>query len=171
MGVGRAPPGSVAQGERRGARSLQSAAPPHELPLPDEGRTVRGHDAEVRVQAPPARPISLSRAIAGMNRLKELFDRSPEPEREDDFFEIETYQDLFAVSRDVAVDVERRLDQLPPPHWIVFRDLTGARHRVLATQIHRVSECTASQRAARRAFYRARRLEDKADRRPWEDDD
>jgi hypothetical protein len=68
MGVGRAPPGSVAQVERRGAsprciaavhrrgaRSLQSAAPPHELPLPDEGRTVRGHDAEVRVRAPPAR--------------------------------------------------------------------------------------------------------------------
>src|SRR5919108_5526123 len=98
-----------------------------------------------------------------MNRLKELFDQPPEPEREDDFFEIETDQDLFAVSRETAVEVERRLDQLPPPRWIAFRDLTGARHRVLAARVYRVSECTASQRAARRAFYRARRLEDKAD--------
>jgi hypothetical protein len=28
---------------------FQSAASPHELPLPDEGRTVRAHDAEMRV--------------------------------------------------------------------------------------------------------------------------
>ncbi len=101
-----------------------------------------------------------------VNRLRELFQQPPEPERDDDFFEVETDQDLFAVSRGTAVDVERRLDQLPPPRWIVFRDLTGARHRVLATRVHLVSECMASQRAARRAFYRARRLEDKADRRP-----
>ncbi len=106
-----------------------------------------------------------------VNRLKELLEQPPDPERDDDFFEVETDQDLFAVSRETAVEVERRLDQLPPPRWVVFRDLTGARHRVLAARVHRVSESTASQRAARRAFFRARRLEDKADRRPWEDDD
>jgi hypothetical protein len=106
-----------------------------------------------------------------MNRLKDFFDQPSEPEREDDFFEIESYCDTFAVSRDTAIDVERRLDQLPPPRWVVFRDLSGARHRVLASQICRVSESTAAQRAAGRAFRRARRLEEKADRRPWEDDD
>ena len=51
MGVRRAPPGSVAQVER----PLQSAVSPHELPLPDEGRTARAHDTEMRVQAPPTR--------------------------------------------------------------------------------------------------------------------
>lgn len=45
MGVGRAPPGSVAQQEPK----LQSAVSPHELPLPDEGRTVRAHVTEMRV--------------------------------------------------------------------------------------------------------------------------
>ena len=54
MGVGRAPPGSVAQVERS-PLTLQSAASPHELPLPDEGRTVWAHDVEVRVQVPPSR--------------------------------------------------------------------------------------------------------------------
>jgi hypothetical protein len=106
-----------------------------------------------------------------MNRLKEFFEQPPEPERQDDFFEIESYYDTYAVSRETAHEVERRLDQLPPPRWIVFRDLAGARHRVLAAQIHRISESTAAQRAAARAFSRARRLEDKADRRPWDDDD
>jgi hypothetical protein len=106
-----------------------------------------------------------------MNRLKDFFEQPPEPEREDDFFEIEAYCETFAVSRETALEVERRLDQLPPPRWLAFRDLLGARHRVLAAQIYRVSESTASQRAARRAFNRARRLEDKADRRPWEEDD
>jgi hypothetical protein len=106
-----------------------------------------------------------------MNRLKEFFDQSPEPERQDDFYEVESYRETFAVSRETAADVERRLDQLPPPRWVVFRDLAGARHRVLAAQVYRISESTAAQRAAARAFGRARRQEDKADRRPWEDDD
>jgi hypothetical protein len=52
-----------------------------------------------------------------MNRLKEFFGQPPDPERDDDFFEVETDQDLFAVSRETALEVERRLDQLPPPRW------------------------------------------------------
>jgi hypothetical protein len=105
-----------------------------------------------------------------MNRLKDYFEQPPEPERQDDFFEIESHYDTFAVSREMAIEIERRLDQLPPPRWVVFHDLTGARHRVLAAHIYRISESAAAQRAASRAFYRARRLEEKADRRPWEDD-
>ena len=49
MGNGRAPPGTVAQ------RAAQSSAPPHDLPLPDEGRSAQRHDARMRVQIPPAR--------------------------------------------------------------------------------------------------------------------
>jgi hypothetical protein len=106
-----------------------------------------------------------------MNRLKDFFGDPQEPESQDDFFEVDSHYDSFAVSRETAIEIERRLDQLPPPRWIVFRDLTGARHRVLAAQINRISESTAGQRAANREFQRARRLEDKKDRRPWEDDD
>jgi hypothetical protein len=61
-----------------------------------------------------------------MNRLKEFFEQPPEPGRENDFYEIESQYDLYAVSREAA---------------------------------------------AGRAFHRARRLEEKADRRPWEEDD
>ena len=105
-----------------------------------------------------------------MNRLEDLFRDPPEPEREDDFWEVDGYGWCFTVSLETAIEIERRLDQRPPPRWIVFRDLTGARHRIVAANIYRISECTAAQRAAGREFDRARRLEDRQDRRPWEDD-
>jgi len=105
-----------------------------------------------------------------MNRLKDFFNDPPEPESQDDYFEIDCRFDAFAASRATASELERRLDELPPPRWIVFRDLTGARHRIRAGHVQCISECTAAQRAARREFSRARRLEDKQDR-PWGDND
>ena len=61
-----------------------------------------------------------------MNRLKDYFGDPLEPERKDDFFEIECRYDSFAVSQQTAVEIEERLDQRPPPRWIAFRDLSGA---------------------------------------------
>ena len=106
-----------------------------------------------------------------MNRLKDLFESQPDPEPETEYFEIEGLWVYYVVSRATAIEIERRLDQRPPPRWIVFHDLAGARHRVLTESIREISESTAAQRAIRRAFRRARKLEEKADRRPWEDDD
>ena len=106
-----------------------------------------------------------------MNRLAEFFCDPPEPERTDDFYEIGSYCGTFVVTRETALDVERRLDQLPPPRWVSFQDLDGSRQRLLVRLIYRISENTAVQRAANRAFNRARRLEEKMDRRPWEEDD
>ena len=108
-----------------------------------------------------------------MNRLKDLFGEppQPEPDSEEDYFEVETHYDIFAVRRETAAEIERRLDSLPTPHWVAFRDLVGARHRILVAHVYRISESTPALRAACRAFHRARRLEAKADRRPWEDDD
>ena len=106
-----------------------------------------------------------------MNRLEDLFDDPLEPERRDDYWIIETHYDCFVVSLETAIEVERWLDHLPPPRWLVFRSLTGARHRITSASIYRISECTAAQRAAGREFNRARKLEDKNDRRPWEGDD
>jgi len=59
----------------------------------------------------------------------------------------------------------------PTDHNVTFRDLTGAQHRILASKISRISESTVAQRAAEREFSRARREEDRRDRRPWEDDE
>ena len=106
-----------------------------------------------------------------MNRLEEFFREPSEPERTDDFFEIESFCNAFAVSRETALEVQRLLDQVPSPRWVTFRDLVGAQHRVLVRLIYRISESTAAQRAAEREFHRARRLEEKKDRRPWEDGD
>jgi hypothetical protein len=107
-----------------------------------------------------------------MNRLKDYFGDPPEPdERYDDYFVIGTVRCSYAVSQDTAIEIERWLDHQPPPRWVVFRDLAGSRHRILADHINRVTESTAAQRAADRAFDRARRLEEKMDRRPWEEDD
>jgi hypothetical protein len=110
-----------------------------------------------------------------MNRLEEYFRPPPEPVRHDDYFEIEGHYDTYAVSRAMAADVVQRLGEQPTPRWIVLRDLSGARHQLLAAQIYRISESTAAQRAAQREFNRARREEARQDRkndhRPWEDDD
>ena len=106
-----------------------------------------------------------------MNRLEDLFQEPTPEEPEGDFYTVETRCDSFAVTGATAEEVERALDVKPAPRWLQFTDLSGARHRVLTRLVERVSECTAAQRAASRAFRRARRLEDKADRRPWEEDD
>src|SRR5690242_11450657 len=74
-----------------------------------------------------------------INRLKDYFEEPREPESQDDFFEIETHYDYFAVSRETALEIERRLDQLPPPRWVAFRDLAGAVHRVIAAHVYRIS--------------------------------
>ena len=104
-----------------------------------------------------------------MNRLKELFENPRAPEPHDDFYELECRWETFAISMETAMAVERQLDQLPPPIWIVFQSLTGARHRIQLAYVTRISQSTAAQRAAGRAFERARELEEKKDRSQWDD--
>ena len=70
---------------------------------------------------------------------------------------------------ETAMAVERQLDQLPPPTWIVFQSLTGARHRIQLAFVTRISQSTAAQRAAGRAFERAMELEEKRDRPEWDE--
>jgi hypothetical protein len=64
-----------------------------------------------------------------MNRLKEFFGRPAGDDSPNDYYEIESRFDTFYVTHRTALDVERCLDQVPPPRWIAFRDLSGARHR------------------------------------------
>jgi len=76
----------------------------------------------------------------------------------------------LCVTGDVARDIERMLDRRWRPRWVVFRDRVGSRVRVRTNEIRLVVESTAAQRAGDRRLDRARRKEEKADRRPWEDD-
>lgn len=107
-----------------------------------------------------------------MNRLKlYLSDDDEGPRMPDgDYWVVETDSAYWIVSRDTACVIERALDRLWRPRWIVFQDLTGGSRRLRVRSIECVFESTAEQRALRRAFDRERQREEKADRRPWEED-
>ena len=108
-----------------------------------------------------------------MNRLKQYLDAEEPrmPEGEGDYWVVETESSFLVVSADTARAIERSLARLWRPRWLVFRDLTGGRRRLKTDVVECVYECTAAQRAVRRAFERDRRREETADRRSWDEDD
>jgi hypothetical protein len=106
-----------------------------------------------------------------VNRLKEYFDPSDERPPDDDYYVVRQRYGEFYVTRDVAERILADLASSEPPAWIRFIDVYGSSVCVRSCMIHSVWECTVAQRALERQFHRARRLEEKADRRPWEDDD
>lgn len=106
-----------------------------------------------------------------INRLKEYHEEPEERPPEDDFYVVAYEYDEFYVTREVANRVLRELEARKPPRWIRFTDIYGSVVSVRSQRIDHVREWTVAQRASARAFRRARRQEEKADRRPWEDDD
>lgn len=106
-----------------------------------------------------------------VNRLEDYFEEPEERTPESDFFIVSAEFDSFYVSEATAIELMRTLERSPSPGWVRFTEINGSRVCLRTRMIHYVSECTQRQRAAERAFHRARRQEEKADRRPWEDDD
>ncbi|HUQ80647.1 MAG TPA: hypothetical protein VM076_05910, partial [Gemmatimonadaceae bacterium] len=90
---------------------------------------------------------------------------------EGDYWVVETRTAYWIVSADTACAVQRVVRRLWRPRWLVFRDLTGGRRCIRTNVVECIYESTARQRAYRRAFDRDRQLEEKADRRPWEEED
>ena len=106
-----------------------------------------------------------------MNRVRALLEPVEDEEPPyGDFVVVSGPFGSLCVTRDVARDIERLLDRRWRPRWVVFRDRVGSRVRVRTNEIRLVVESTAAQRAGDRRLDRARRKEEKADRRPWEDD-
>lgn len=106
-----------------------------------------------------------------MNRLKQYLDDEEPLMPEGDYWVVETRTAYWVVSADTARAVERAVVRLWRPRWLAFRDFTGGHRRIRTSVVECIYESTTRQRAFRRAFDRDRRLEDKADRRPWEEDD
>ena len=106
-----------------------------------------------------------------MNRLKQYLEDEEPLMPEGDYWIVETKTSFLIVSPDTARAIERLLTRFWRPRWLVFRDLNGAYRRLRSEVIESIYECTVKQRAYRRAFERDRRLEEKTDRRPWEDYD
>jgi hypothetical protein len=77
---------------------------------------------------------------------------------------------VFYVTPTMAERIERALDRRDVAQWLKFTDWVGSRVRVRAVQVRAIVEITPEQRAGERKFERALRLEEKADRRAWEDD-
>jgi hypothetical protein len=106
-----------------------------------------------------------------MNRIQAYL-REPEERRPGgDYFVVSGLFGTFYVTADTARAVERSLDRVLAPRWLVFRDLSGSRIRVLRRQVQGVYESTAAQRRTDREFYRslAEESESDADTRPWEE--
>jgi len=103
-----------------------------------------------------------------VNRLQNLPGAGEEATKYTDYYEVEALCDTYIVELATALVIERGLDMPGEPGWIEFRDVFGARHRLMANSIRRITESTRETRAALRAFMRARRIEEKEGEDPFE---
>ena len=87
-----------------------------------------------------------------INRLQSLPGIAREATSYNDFYELEALGDTYIVSLGTVLAVERQLDKGATPEWLEFRDVFGARHRLPARCVYRITESTRATRAAVRAF-------------------
>ena len=104
-----------------------------------------------------------------INRLANRGDDPREEGPEKDYWLVEADCGWFYVTETTAGDVVRAVTRDEPRPWIRFTDLFGAQVWILTEKVTRVSESKGGHRDAARAFRRARRDEEREDRRPWED--
>ena len=102
-----------------------------------------------------------------VNRLQYLEDEIPEATSYTDYYELEAFGDTYVVALSTALAVERQLDQCAMPDWLEFQDVFGARHRLPARCVYRISESTRATRAKLRAFRKAMCDEAKTDEDPF----
>ena len=100
------------------------------------------------------------------NRLEYLRGEPPEPTSYTDFYELEALGETYVVALSTALAIERRLDHAATPEWLEFHDVFGARHRLPARCVYRLSESTRVTRANVRALLKAMREEASKDRHP-----
>ena len=105
-----------------------------------------------------------------MNRITRYLEEAPEDPRYGDFWVVAVGYSCYGVTHEVARRIHATLDRWILPKWIVFPDRVGSIIRVRTRDIRSIVECTTEQRAADRRLDRARQDEEKADRRPWDDD-
>jgi hypothetical protein len=105
-----------------------------------------------------------------MNRLSCYLEEPPE-EQYGDFYVVAGEFGAACVTQETARRIEAVLDRWRVPTWIEFQDRVGSRLRVRTRLIRSIGESTAAQRSADRRIDRARQLEERGDRRAWEDGD
>ncbi len=105
-----------------------------------------------------------------MNRLLRWFDEPADRSAYGDFFVVGGEFGRVFVTHEVASYIRSVLDRRFVPVWIEFRDRVGSLVRVRTRQIEVLVESTVEQRMADRMLDRARDEEEKADRRPWDNE-
>ena len=93
------------------------------------------------------------------NRLRYLRGDIPHPTAYPDYYEVEALGGTHIVPLSTALAIERQLETSSANEWIEFRDVFGARHRLPARYVYRITESTRATRAALREFRRAKREE------------
>lgn len=96
-----------------------------------------------------------------INRLQYLLGEFPEPTSYTDYYEVEALGDTYIVPLSTAHVIERELEKSTVTDWLEFRDVFGARHRLPARCVYRITESTRETRAALRELPKA--LHDEAD--------
>jgi hypothetical protein len=76
------------------------------------------------------------------NRLQDLLGEIPEVTSYTDYYELQVLGDTYIVALSTALAVERRLCQRGATDWLEFHDVFGARHRLPARCVYRISEST-----------------------------
>lgn len=98
-----------------------------------------------------------------VNRLQYLMGEVPEPTAYTDYYEVEALGDTYIVPLSTALAIERQLERCGTTEWLEFRDVFGARHRLPARYVYRITESTRATRAALREFRKVMREERKDD--------
>ena len=98
-----------------------------------------------------------------VNRLQYLWGDVPEPTSYPDYYEIEAIGDTYIVPFSTALAVERQLERCVTTDWLEFRDVFGARHRMPARHVYRITESTRATRGALREFRKAMREQERED--------
>lgn len=98
-----------------------------------------------------------------VNRLQYLPGNVPEPTSYTDYYEIDALGETYIVPLSTALAIERQLERSSATDWLEFRDVFGARHRLPARYVYRITESTRATRAALREFRKAMREERKDD--------
>ncbi len=106
-----------------------------------------------------------------MNRIKAYFEEPEDVPAVDDYYLVMTAAGYYVVTPDAVAQVLVQLRRFPRPRWVRFTDHVGAAIHLRTDTVTAVVESTTAQRQGERDFRRARDLEEKADYRPWEDDD
>ena len=105
-----------------------------------------------------------------MNRTKERADAPEERPVAGDYYVVVAQYATFYVDADTARRMGRTLDRRWLRPWMKFTDVAGSRVWLRTRSIESIYESTPAQRERDRDFQRGRMLEERADRRPWEED-